>query len=78
MKDDCLKQDMFILADDVFCTRLKILWVKQKVIGLIFMMNGRNFFSNAYYCGKQLDSGKLSNEIQEKYSELFPWSKIEI
>lgn len=79
MKDDCLKQDYVYLRQMMyFAQEVKNTLSKAKGYGIDFYdeMVVTSLAMHIAQIGKRLDSGKLSNEIQEKYSELFPWSKI--
>lgn len=79
MKDDCLKQDYVYLRQMMyFAQEVKNTLSKAKGYGIDFHdeMVVTSLAMHIAQIGKRLDSGKLSNEIQEKYSELFPWSKI--
>lgn len=79
MKDDCLKQDYVYLRQMMyFAQEVKNTLSKAKRYGIDVYdeMVVTSLAMHIAQIGKRLDSGKLSNEIQEKYSELFPWSKI--
>lgn len=79
MEDNCLKQDYVYLRQMMyFAQEVKNTLSKAKRYGIDVYdeMVVTSLAMHIAQIGKRLDSGKLSNEIQEKYSELFPWSKI--
>lgn len=79
MEDNCLKQDYVYLRQMMyFAQEVKNTLSKAKRYGIDVYdeMVVTSLAMHIAQIGKRLDSGKLSNEIQEKHSELFPWSKI--